>query len=153
MSDEPEEMALVIHNAENGDVLWEADDGVFNVTRIRRIAEENPDLCGPFLVDLEREFVSYVLRSCGVDLDRALAIPLRTAQREAFLAVEDEDGTTRMIDGHHRLVRLNAAGMKNFLAWIVPNDLLPPMVTFSSMPVAKVPPKLAAMAVRPEDLR
>lgn len=149
---EPEEMALVIHNMENGDVIWEADDGVFNVTRIERIARANPDRCGPFLVEMEGGFVTYVLWSCGVDLDRALAMPLKTAMKEPLLAVEEADGTTRMIDGHHRLVRMEAAGLREFQVFIVPSDLLPPMVTFSSVPVSKVPPKLAAMAVRPEDL-
>lgn len=148
------EMALIVHHADKDDVIWEADDGTFNVTRIMAIARTNPDKCGPFLVDLEPGFAGYVMRSCGVDVDRALAMPLKAAQKEPLLAIEDpKDGTTRMIDGHHRLVRMDAAGVQRFWVWIVPAGLLPPMVTYSSVPVSNLPAELAAKGLRPGDLR
>lgn len=149
-----EDMALIVQFADKDDVIWEADDGTFNVTRIMSIAKLNADRCGPYLLDLDPAFAAYIQKSCGVDLERALAMPLGVATREALLAIEEEDdATVRMIDGHHRLVRMAAAGLRQFECWIVPPDLLPPKVRYLTVPVAELPPGLAAKGIRSEDLR
>jgi hypothetical protein len=83
------------------------DNGViryFNATRMFKWSVENPDKVEHFEVEIDRDFINYVITCRGVEpwkIERLcepyLSLPV--------IGVVMEDGSTLTVDGHHRLVR------------------------------------------------
>jgi hypothetical protein len=100
--------------------------GVYNITRTRAWAEENPIISGPFRVMAPT--VQMLERDPTIDKTAAIAIPLHVATADPLLCVQLPSRHLLVLDGHKRLLRIVRDGIKVFRSYIVPPGFQPPLI-------------------------
>jgi hypothetical protein len=146
----PTGWALVVDGWTPGDVIFSHKLGVFNVTRTRQFAVENPLICGPFRVTVPP--ISLLERDPAVDKAKALAIPLNAATADPLLCIQMLSRHLLVLDGHHRLFRMISAGITVFQSYIVPPAFQPPLVASQTRRLADCTDDQLASQIIAKDL-
>jgi len=131
----------VYHHIGYADEIFGSDVS-YNVTALYEVGRAFPAQCAPVTVTTTAEELGEILAGVRVSRARAMRISLRHAQAEPLLAVARSDLAPLLVDGHHRLTRLAAAGVCTYRMHVVPVHLQPPQPYLEALPISECTPEM-----------
>lgn len=127
--DEVTQMVTIRHNMQPGDEIAllmpdEADDVRLNITQTYQAIRSNPSF-QPVVFATS----AFTPNGDPLDTQRAMEMPLELAMRDPLLVVYLPHGEPLLIDGNHRLYKMQQSGVQTFQAYVAPPSLIPLVVT------------------------
>ena len=97
------------------------DHKFFNITRLRAYLAENP-VAELVTADVTAQQAEFIIKNRGIE-KRKLDRLRKPWLSQPILALLMADGTTLIVDGHHRYVKLHMEGRTILEALIVPYEI------------------------------
>lgn len=111
-----------------GKKLYYFENIVYDISGLLRLVEENPKKYGPYFTEIDQTIMYHLSKYVEPDIVRILTMS-KEERSVPVLAVLLEDGTTRIVDGYHRIQRLQRDGIRKMEVFLIPPSDAAPFIT------------------------